>query len=141
MTTNSLADLVGKSVEAIYWSAEQLAFKVSNGEVIRYDAWADCCANSYFHDFYGVAHLLHNGPIVSTREIPLEGHEENREDGNPVVECYGHELVTVHPKWGEVTSVLSFRTASNGYYGGFIERTGRVPAEPMETITADQTGD
>ena len=54
---------------------------------------------------------------------------------------YGYKIVTAHPVFGEVTSVLSFRNSSNGYYGGWMDRTGDVRTEGLQRITEDFTGD
>jgi hypothetical protein len=132
---DDLSDLVGKTVKAIEWGEENLVFSTDDG-VVAYQVDGDCCSRSYFHDFYGVAHLLNNGPVVSAREIPLDSHEGDYDE----IKCYGYELVTTHPKWGEVTSVLSFRNSSNGYYGGWMYRTDHVPSSGVEVITTDQVG-
>ena len=57
------------------------------------------------------------GPVVSTAEIPLDDAAESDDE---LTRCYGYEIVTEHPTFGEVTCVFSFRNDSNGYYGGSL---------------------
>jgi hypothetical protein len=54
------------------------------------------------------------------------------------MQVYGYALVTQSQRWGEVTSVFSFRNYSNGYYGGFIVKidVSSCP-EGLPEITAD----
>jgi hypothetical protein len=47
----------------------------------------------------------------------------------------GLEIVTDDPKFGEVTSVFSFRNDSNGYYGGWIFKS--EPDKSAPEITDD----
>lgn len=48
-----------------------------------------------------------------------------------------------HALWGLVTSVLSFRNDSNGYYGGSMNYVGTEMPVHVELIdvVSDQTGD
>jgi hypothetical protein len=130
-----LDDLIGKSIARIRWSEDHLVFNTSDGAQFAFGVAGDCCSSSYFHDFYGVAHLLNNGPVLSVRAIDLPEFEQDYEH----IQCYGHELVTKHPIWGEVTSVFSFRNSSNGYYGGWMYKVDSFPQELPE-ITCDQVG-
>jgi hypothetical protein len=130
-----LSALVGKSIARIRWSEDYLVFNTADGHQFGFGVAGDCCSSSYFHDFYGVAHLLNNGPVVSVREIDLKSFEQDYDH----IQCYGHELVTTHPIWGEVTSVFSFRNSSNGYYGGWMTEAGSFP-DDLPEITTDQVG-
>lgn len=131
----SLNTLVGKTITRIRWSDDYLLFDTDAGQ-LGFQVVGDCCSSSYFYDFYGVAHLLNNGPVVSTRAIDLAAHEEDYSK----VQCYGYELVTNHPKWGEVTSVFSFRNSSNGYYGGSMDPCTAVPEDKLRDVEHDQVG-
>lgn len=131
----SLNTLVGKTITRIRWNDDYLLFDTDGGP---FGFWVDaeCCSTSYFYDFYGVAHLLNNGPVISTRAIDLASHEADYAD----IQCYGFELVTNHPKWGEVTSVFSFRNSSNGYYGGSMNPCTAVPEDKLTDVVCDQVG-
>lgn len=53
----------------------------------------------------------------------------------------GYRLTTVHPKFGEVSSVFSFRNVSNGYYGGWIEPVDLdVTKADQIKLTDDEVG-
>jgi hypothetical protein len=136
-----LRALVGRSVRRALWderSGEYLVFDMigSPEPVIAYAVEGDCCSHSYFHDFIGVEKLLTNGAIRSTRALPTTEFESPSD----VTRCYGYELVTRHPLWGEMTSVLSFRNESNGYYGGNLVRVdpAQVPMDRMTELRYDR---
>jgi hypothetical protein len=149
---DDFAPLIGASVQAIYWSESTVVFETDRGQV-AYTVEGDCCSSSYFHDFYGVEHLLANGPVEDFCSFELgpgdAGYRaETWEQGvakqmdEAVVEVYGYRLTTMHPEYGPVTSILSFRNASNGYYGGWMS----LVKYPLDTagrqrITSDVTGD
>lgn len=115
-----LQPLVGKTITKIQFNEEYLIFTTNDG-TFSYGVEGDCCSSSYFHDFIGVEKLLKGNPAVSVKSIPLTLPEEEKTEGDwnsEVIECYGFEIVTEDPTFGEVTAVFSFRNASNGYYGG-----------------------
>lgn len=138
MTEIGLDALVGKTITRIRWNEYYLLFDTAYGG-FGFVVHGECCSESYFHDFYGVAHLLNNGPVISTRKINLP--EDEKSDRDSHVQCYGYELVTKHPIWGDVTSVFSFRNASNGCYGGWMSPCTSVPKEQLKNVDVDQTGD
>lgn len=131
MLRNIYFDLVGASINEILMSDEFLTFQTDKGS-ISCQAVGECCSVSYFYDFYGVKNLLENGPVVSFEEIDLSpgdpgylpgGYDSTvgyDSTGFGYFQVYGYRLTTVHPKFGEVSSVFSFRNVSNGYYGGWI---------------------
>ena len=132
------------------------------GHVWAYEVEGDCCSYSYFHDFFGVPHLLNNGAVTEVGDVDLAPDDPRfkrpaKADERPAdmdydhpdywdysdedIQVYGYKIVTAHPVFGEVTSVLSFRNSSNGYYGGWMDRTGDVRTEGLQRITEDFTGD
>lgn len=112
--------LVGKKVQRLFMSDDYLKFQTDGGDfAFRVDG--DCCSSSYFYDFYGVENLLKNGPIKAVEEIDLKDDGKRRKDDEEI-SCYGYRLTTESPEFGEVSSVMSFRNSSNGYYGGSIEK-------------------
>ena len=114
--TEKLQPLVGAKVTAISMTEDKLIFETDKG-VFDYEVYGDCCSWSYFYDFVGAEKLLTNGPITGIKEVELESFEQ----GYDYVQCYGYQLFSEHPVWGEQTSVFSFRNDSNGYYGGELE--------------------
>lgn len=130
--------LVGRTIKKIYMNEEYLKFETNLGNIV-FTVDGDCCSHSYFHDFIGVDKLLKGSPVVSVKSIELSEDDSkvkvNRNDYDEV-ECYGYEIVTEDPQFGEVTSVFSFRNSSNGYYGGSLENAGDDTAVAPE-VTSD----
>lgn len=118
---NNINNLVGTKIQRIFMDEERLTFLTDQGSR-SYVVFGDCCSYSYFYDFHGVDKLLQNGPVVSTKQLDLEYPEDENALKGEYVQAYGFEIVTEHPKWGEQTSVFSFRNDSNGYYGGELVR-------------------
>lgn len=115
--------LVGRTIKRIYMNEDYLKFETNLGNIV-FTVSGDCCSHSYFHDFIGVNKLLRGTPVVSVESIDLKTTDSkvpvNRNDDDEI-KCYGYEIVTEDPQFGEVTSVFSFRNSSNGYYGGSLE--------------------
>ena len=112
--------LVGKKIQKVFMNEDCLKFETDRGNVI-FTVEGDCCSHSYFHDFIGVKKLLENGHVVSAKEIELADAEDNTADTDgDYLQFYGFEIVTVHPTFGDQTSVFSFRNSSNGFYGGWM---------------------
>lgn len=141
-------DLIGKKITEIHMDDDNLAFITADGDWVGYEVYGDCCSWSYFHDFFGVQKLLDNGPVKEFTYVDLEDEEVYKGDlnaGRDHDEClqvYGYKLVTEHPLWGEQTSVFSFRNESNGYYGGDMIRTDRIPVTFFDgdnKLTEDKT--
>ena len=152
--------LIGATVSAILISEETLVFQTDRG-LVGYRVVGDCCSHSYFHDFYGVKHLLDNGPVVAFEEVALSPGDPGWHDpdcrsrwddsaGGYVGDCgvrheelkvYGYRLTTEHPMFGLVSSAFSFRNDSNGYYGGWMEpfEATRI-GDDMRSLTEDLVG-
>lgn len=130
--------LVGRTIKKIYMNEVNLKFETDLGDIV-FQVYGDCCSSSYFHDFIGVEKLLQGTPVVSVKAIDLETSDSkvpvNRNDYDSV-QCYGYEIVTEDPQFGEVTSVFSFRNSSNGYYGGSLENAND-DTEVQPEITTD----
>lgn len=105
-------------------SEEKLEFFTDTGDVLTYTVEGDCCSRSYFYDMHGKEKLIENGPVVSISDIELEKPDDSEAKYDEYVKVYGYEIVTEHPKWGEQTTVFSFRNDSNGYYGGWMNFAG-----------------
>jgi hypothetical protein len=108
--------LIGRKVTAVWFSDDHLTFDTDQG-LITYTVEGDCCSRSLFHDFVGVDKLLENGPVTEFKVIK-EGEED--ESAEYCTRVYGYALTTESAKWGEMTTVFSFRNESNGYYGGWL---------------------
>lgn len=130
---NDIQALVGKKIQRIFMDAVYLKFETNQGDT-AFTVEGDCCSHSYFYDFYGVNKLLNNGAVISAQEISLDDPNDEDSRKGDYVQAYGFELVTEDPQFGEVTSVFSFRNDSNGYYGGWMERTNDVPEDLPELV-------
>lgn len=116
---DALGTMVGRSVQRIWMTEEYLVFRMNDGQDVAFTVYGDCCSHSYLWDFLGVRNLLDNGPIIQVAEIVMPEVPESEELG--CTRWYGYRFTTEHPLFGEVSSVLSFRNDSNGYYGGEME--------------------
>lgn len=139
---DGLQGLIGKVVTGILMDERSLTFETNEGYVVY---WVDeeCCSYSYFFDFYGVEHLI-GSEVMNFEEVELSKgdvgyREETWKSGDDV---YGYRITTIHPLFGEVSSVLSFRNANNGYYGGWM--TGGTSDEgrtdEQYRLTSDKIG-
>jgi hypothetical protein len=134
----TLKDLVGKKISKIFLNQEYLKFETNEGNFV-YTVHGDCCSNSFFYDFYGVKNLLEAGKVKEVKEVELHPTDlfviPDKGDNTAV---YGFSI-TVEPKeddyYGDRTAVFSFRNESNGYYGGWIEKT--EDREVLPEITDD----
>lgn len=126
MYGHSLEDIVGKKVLRIFMNEDSLKL-VTGDKTFTFTVKGECCSHSYFYDFYGVKHLLNNGPVTEVKEVELGGMEPEYGDRT---DCYGFQLTTEHPEFGPVTSVFSFRNDNNGYYGGWMYDAADCEVQP-----------
>ena len=126
-------ELIGKKITGLRINEDQsvLAFDTDQG-VIAYDAWGDCCSETWFADITGVGALI-GGTVQTADEVSMDGY--NVEDGRTRQECdeaYGYKLTT-----DKGYADIVFRNSSNGYYGGEIRlMKGELP-KVMIAITDD----
>ena len=131
------AAIIGKKVMGVYMDHENLIFDTDQGRA-GYYVTGDCCSDSSFHDFLGVDKLIAGGPVLSMGEVEASELCQNfHEEYDYSVENYGYEFVVMHPEFGEVTAVVSFRNSSNGYYGGSMELSTGNEFPPVLFATTD----
>jgi hypothetical protein len=143
---NDFAEIVGATVERVFWSSDRMILDTDKGTFI-YDVEGECCSYSYFHDFIGIKKLLNNGPVVGFESVDLEA-DDIEDDGYNCTQVYGYRFETEHPKWGLMSSVVSFRNESNGYYGGWMnaqvtakeDLPGILSNGSFEELTSDKIG-
>lgn len=126
--TNGLGELIGRKIVRVDLTEDRLDFHDSKGVIVSFTVDGDCCSTSYFYDINGAEKLYTNGPVTEVGEVPL--HPDSFETDYGETKCYGYKLVTMSQKWGEQTTVFSFRNDSNGYYGGELKFAGIT--EPTE---------
>lgn len=141
-----MKELIGKKIKKIFMDGEYLKFQTDKGDVL-YQVTGDCCSVSYFHDFIGVENLLKNGEVKSVEPIDMSTLEATDRkkcckkcEESECLSYYGFRITTEDPKFGEVSSVLSFRNDSNGYYGGSLDVANSVP-EDLPEIEKDWIND
>ena len=71
--------------------------------------------------------------LQPTFDVPAADWEE--------VQVYGYRITAEHPLFGPVSAVMSFRNTSNGYYGGWMDRSHKEPNYlPEHQLFADKVG-
>lgn len=136
--------LVSHSVKAIFMNEEYLSFLVEDDSFITYTVEGDCCSTSYFHDLTGVDNLLGGGYVTEVSAIDMsELPDAVSDEDHECLTFYGYRIVSHHPWWGPVTTVIGFRNESNGYYGGWMQFHDAGNYCPIVTsrVTADVLGD
>ena len=149
--SDSIGKLIGRTITAIWISEDRVTFATDAGE-LTWRAEGDCCSTSYLYSIEGVDRLLAGHPVVAVHSIELQPGDTGYHDpdcardswrepaacgvDHDVLQVYGYRFTTEDPKWGPVSSVLSFRNDSNGYYGGWLEFTEDRSADQQQ-ITAD----
>jgi hypothetical protein len=148
--TKMVEAIAGKTITSILFSEDFLTLETTEGD-IHLVVEGDCCSRSYFFDFYGVVNLLRS-KVIRFEPVALSpgdvGYHEETYDVSEVkddwignyVQVFGYGFITEHPLFGELTSVLSFRNESNGYYGGWMTLAKRANKDRQERLTADKIG-
>ena len=116
-------------------NADEIKLVTDNGSFIL-TVDGDCCSSSYFHDFIGVKKLLNN-KIVKIEEVEIDDDGKRTPRDDEELEFYGYSFISVHPEFGEVSSVFSFRNSSNGYYGGWLNKIEESDREILPEIFDD----
>ncbi|ATE85016.1 hypothetical protein SEA_BRYANRECYCLES_63 [Streptomyces phage BryanRecycles] len=134
-SSEPLDKVVGATVKRIFWSDDRLILDTDQGAFV-YDVEGDCCSHSYFFDLIGVEKLLNNGPIVNLVSHDLDD-DDIKDDDYTYTQVYGYRFETEHPTWGLMSSVVSFRNESNGYYGGWMQLSFIADAIKLDRLLAD----
>lgn len=134
----ALKPLIGTTVQQVFWSSDEITFVTDQG-IATFEVEGDCCSHSYFHDLIGLDHLL-AGPVTSVEDVELGEADLTCHccEHGDCVRVYGYRIFTMHPKWGEMTCVFSFRNDSNGYYGGTMSRGEDKVHPDQERLTEDK---
>lgn len=145
---DALECLKDRLIIKIFYNEDYLQF-FTDTETFTFGVEGDCCSNSLFYDFFGVKKLLENGPVLRIEEVPMDSSPDDivktgysytdRKSSDDDIKFYGFAIITPHARYGEQTSVFSFRNYSNGYYGGNLKRVSnrdvlpQIFADVMET--------
>jgi hypothetical protein len=149
-----------KTVEAVFMDEKNLTFVTDSGDV-SFAVAGECCSKSYFFDFYGIKNLL-GSKVVKFEKVDLspgdpgynkrtyntkpkgnlkgKAAKKAQEEPRVFTKVYGYRFTTLHPIFGPVSSVLSFRNDSNGYYGGRMEESLKYIKDESARLTKDKIG-
>jgi hypothetical protein len=143
-----MKELIGRKINRIFLNEDKLKFDTDNG-ILIYTVEGDCCSHSVFYDFYGVKNLI--GSVVkNVEEVELHpkdieimkdecGFEihKDKKSYQEYISVYGYRVTTEKEGLGEVSSVVSFRNYSNGYYGGYLLEPTMVDETVLPEIFDD----
>lgn len=102
--------LIDKTITKLEVNDDQtwLRFTITDG-VFEYEAWGECCSESWFQDIAGVEALL-NATVVDVEEVPSYETDGTRQNYDLV---YGIRFKTTRGY-----ADIVYRNSSNGYYNG-----------------------
>ena len=129
MITN-MKELEGRKVTGLLVNDDQstLVVETDQGDVI-FDAYDDCCSETWFADITGVSALL-GGTVLEAEDVELpevvDGRTRQEYD-----QFYGVKLRT-----DKGYADIVYRNSSNGYYGGNLV-VGKDRPENLTPITDD----
>lgn len=129
-----MKELIGKTIIRIEVSPgeEYIKFTHPDGSYTAYQAYGDCCSETWFADIVGVEALL-RANVLEIREVDLQSYDcKDDRTRQEYDEFYGVKIKT-----SKGYSDIIYRNSSNGYYGGSISLyTGKFPNNMLE-ITSD----
>lgn len=131
MLINDLESLIGKTVRDVSIDAahQVLKFVLDDGDVQVFHTDGGCCSHSWIEHVSNVSGLR-GARVIGVEEVDLEAHwEGGEEDKGDFIRTYSAKLkIEDRPDFE-----IEYRNASNGYYGGSIERWGgyHTRGEPM----------
>lgn len=118
-----LSQIIGETVEEISINEDYLKIYTKSNKTFVYEVDGQCCSHSYFSEITNVTSLLAGHKITGIRELEIvygvEGLRPSEND-NEDVKVYGY-LILSDPNLQP--ALLTFRNASNGYYGGYISHS------------------
>lgn len=132
-----IEDLVRKTIQKIFINrqGDWIQFETDGGP-LRLVADADCCSHTWINDVEGVSALV-GGTVVSVEAwTPAPDHDMGADKINEVeageLKLYGYRFRT-----NKGFAAVEFRNASNGYYGGSLERADPEARPGGEELESD----
>ena len=128
-----MKELIGKKISHIRINDDQsiLSFETDQG-LVSYEAWGDCCSESWFADITGVSALI-GGVVATADEVSMDDYNVN--DGRTRQgedSAYGYKITT-----DKGYADIVFRNSSNGYYGGDMNLLRDIGDSNMTEILDD----
>lgn len=130
-----MKELIGKKITKLFVEKDHqdaLVFEFGDERIV-YNAYGDCCSETWFADITGVKALL-GETVHYVEEVECDEMFYPKDDGRGRQECeqyYGMKLTT-----NKGCIDIIYRNSSNGYYGGSCELGKKLP-EKMVEITDD----
>lgn len=93
----------------------RLIFKFVDGYEARFVAEGDCCSQTW------IEHLEAPADVRGQRLVAVDDARTLRTEDDPVHDCLQVYQTVFRTNKGETISV-EYRNASNGYFGGYLER-------------------
>jgi hypothetical protein len=119
--TREMKELLGKRITGMEIDTSQqdyLRFHIDGEEAVIYEAYGDCCSQSWFYSVSDPQVLL--GEVV--REIEDVAMPDETEQDGEYIKYYGIALRT-----DKGICRIEYRNSSNGYYGGSLQQVGLAP--------------
>lgn len=131
-----MKDMLGRYIERVSVSdGERFLMFHIRYSTVTYEAYGDCCSESWFADITGLDNLR-GQTVVGVRILDVdlpEGDTRTRQEWDQV---YGYRLST---RKGDCDII--FRNSSNGYYGGellLVPESASLSGETFTEITTDE---
>jgi len=115
-----------KVISTVY-SEQLIEFTLDDGDILRYEAYGDCCSSSFIEDIDDLE-VLQNATIL---EVDIESGESKENSLGEYTDCVS-EWTFYKFKTTKGYATLSFRNDSNGYYNGHLELV--VGASRMKNV-------
>lgn len=136
--------LIGEVVTDFAIDSYKIWFKLEDGRVYECVVAGDCCSHSYFAEVVNLKSLISGSAIKDIVDMPLMDQEKLKTNGREMdvgylVQVYGAKIYFEDKKLKP--TIISFRNASNGYYGGSMLEPRLVHHFPEQNeITDDWVG-
>ena len=116
-----MKELIGKKIVNAYLSADKtyLGFILEGGERLAYYTEGDCCSHSWI-EYFSNSEYLAGALVLDVQDIDgVEGSSDYTSSDDDCIQCYGVKVILE----GRPAFELEYRNASNGYYGGSLDKT------------------
>lgn len=122
-----LDDLIGKVIHEVRIDPENTEIQfITDEEVLSYYTYGECCSESWIQHISGLQALIGERVLkVDEIEMPeINDGEEGFSGRQYVDKIYSYKMFT-----GNGVCELEMRNASNGYYGGSLQKVDKIPHE------------
>lgn len=114
---NDCGDLIGKTLRAVEVGDEKqlLTLTFDGGLTALFRTYGDCCSQTWIEHFSVPDDLREGATLLAVDEM-----DEPDEFQDPDLDCVRVYQTKFRTTRGDV--VVEYRNASNGYYGGSLDR-------------------